>query len=75
MVYDPAHVTVVGAIRVPKAPKLKEAIAAQREMPAASGPGADRGWFLRDRERAILAAGGPRGAGTRAQKKAGVVCR
>ena len=53
MVYDPAHVTVVGAIRVPKAPTLQAALAAQRKMPAASGPGADRGWFLRDRERAM----------------------
>ena len=53
MVYDPAHVTVVGAIRVPKAPTLQAALAAQRAMPAASGPGADRGWFLRDRERAM----------------------
>ena len=49
MVYDPAHVTVVGAVRVPVAPTLQAALAAQREMPAASGPGADRGWFLRDR--------------------------
>ena len=53
MVYDPAHVTVVGAIRVPVAPTLQAALAAQREMPAASGPGADRGWFLRDRQRAM----------------------
>ena len=53
MVYDPAHVTVVGAIRVPKAPTLQAALAAQRAMPAAVGPGADRGWFLRDRERAM----------------------
>ena len=53
MVYDPAHVTVVGAVRVPVAPTLQAALAAQRAMPAASGPGADRGWFLRDRERAM----------------------
>ena len=53
MVYNPAHITVVGAIRVPEAPTLQAALAAQREMPAASGPGADRGWFLRDRERAM----------------------
>ena len=53
MVYDPAHVTVVGAIRVPRAPTLQAALAAQRAMPAAGGPGADRGWFLRDRERAM----------------------
>ena len=53
MVYDPAHVTVVGAVRGPVAPTLQAALAAQREMPAASGPGADRGWFLRDRERAM----------------------
>jgi hypothetical protein len=53
VVYNPAHITVVGAIRVPEAPTLQAALAAQREMPAASGPGADRGWFLRDRERAM----------------------
>ena len=53
MVYNPAHITVVGAIRVPEAPTLQAALAAQREMPAASGPGADRGWFLRDRQRAM----------------------
>ena len=53
MVYNPAHITVVGAIRVPEAPTLQAALAAQREMPAAGGPGADRGWFLRDRERAM----------------------
>ena len=53
MVYDPAHVTVVGAVRVPVAPTLQRAIAAQRAMPDAVGPGADRGWFLRDRERAM----------------------
>ena len=53
MVYDPAHVTVVGAVRVPVAPTLQRAIAAQRAMPAARGPGADRGWFLRDRQRVM----------------------
>jgi len=53
VVYDPAHVTVVGAVRVPRAPTLQAALAAQRAMPAAVGPGADRGWFLRDRERAM----------------------
>ena len=53
MVYDPAHVTVVGAVRVPVAPTLQRAIAAQRAMPRASGPGADRGWFLRDRQRVM----------------------
>ena len=54
MVYDPAHVTVVGAVRVPKAPTLQAALAAQRAMPAAGGPGADRGWFLRDRTRRAM---------------------
>ena len=49
MVYDPAHVTVVGAVRVPKAPTLKAAIAAQESLSPADGPG----WFLRDRERAM----------------------
>ena len=53
MIYDPAHVTVVGAVRVPEAPTLQAALAAQRAMPAASGPGADRGWFLRNRQRAM----------------------
>ena len=50
MVYDPAHVTVVGAVRVPVAPTLQAALAAQREMPAARGPG----WFLRDRTRRAM---------------------
>ena len=51
MVYDPAHVTVVGAVRVPVAPTLKKAIVAQASMPPARGRGVSRGWFLRDRER------------------------
>ena len=50
MIYDPAHVTVVGAVRVNKAPTLKAAIAAQASMPRASGPG----WFLRDRTRRAM---------------------
>ena len=53
MVYDPAHVTVVGAVRVPKAPTLQAAIAAQASMPRAKGRGVSRGWFLRDRQRAV----------------------
>ena len=71
MVYDPAHVTVVGAVRVPKAPTLQAALAAQRAMPAASGPGAGRGWFLRNRQRAMPPPpSGPRGsADKRAFKK------
>ena len=65
MVYDPAHVTVVGAVRVPKAPTLQAAIAAQASMPRAKGRGVSRGWFLRDRERAMpqpLASAHQRGA-------------
>ena len=50
MVYDPAHVTVVGAVRVPKAPTLKAAIAAQESLSPADGPG----WFLRDRTRRAM---------------------
>ena len=53
MVYDPAHVTVVGAVRVPVAPTLQAAIEAQASMPRAKGRGVSRGWFLRDRERAM----------------------
>ena len=53
MIYDPAHVTVVGAVRVPVAPTLQRAIAAQASMPRAKGRGVSRGWFLRDRERAM----------------------
>ena len=62
MIYDPAHVTIVGAVRVPRSPKLKEAIAAQASMPRAQAPmprargrGVSRGcqWFLRERQRAM----------------------
>ena len=56
MIYDPAHVTVVGAVRVPKAPTLKAAIAAQESLSPADGPG----WFLRDRERVMPTAPSPK---------------
>ena len=49
MCYDPANITIVGAIKLPKPPTLQEAIRAQREMSRAEGPeggGWDQ-WFLR----------------------------
>ena len=51
MVYDPANITVIGIVRLPKSATLQEARRAQAAMPRARGRGWDQ-WFLRPAQRA-----------------------
>ena len=47
MVYDPADITVIGLVKLPKAATLQEARQAQAAMPPPRGRAAKTGWFLR----------------------------
>ena len=51
MVYNPADITVIGIVRLPKSVTLQEARRAQAAMPRARGRGWDQ-WFLRPAPRA-----------------------
>jgi hypothetical protein len=52
VVYDPANITVVGIVKLPRAATLQEARQAQAAMPPPRGRAAKTGWFLRPAPRA-----------------------